>query len=281
MEFRISGEDLLHDDARFISDIEVEPGHILLAPLENSLFHPIITPLDNLKTWPSWRRDVGDGIKACQGTSDYISLGGTWRLHGDVRFRPSADMTQWESRIDVQPSSGFEEHRDLFKTDIFPYEDSGPNCPFNNDRALPESNHCKVVNPWMIKTAPGWSTIVLPRLMEPSRDWSLIPGVVNTDYYHHMNWVFNIYTDEEFVLRAGTPVAQFITFPRNYQSIEFASPKVADMLQILGFDSPIGHPIDRKGAYRREHRRADLVRATVISPKKSLLKRIWDWLIGV
>ncbi|MBF83055.1 MAG: hypothetical protein CL489_01120 [Acidobacteria bacterium] len=279
MEFRISGKDLLHDDARIISDIEVEPGHILLAPHDNSLFHPTITPLDNLKTWPPWRREVFAGLKACQGNSDYISLGGTWRLHGDVRFRPSADMTQWESRIDLDPPPG-DQHPDLFKTDIFPYGASGPSCPFNKDRALPESNQCKVVNPWIIKTAPGWSTILIPNLMEPSRDWSLIPGVVNTDYYHHMHWVFNIYTDEEFVLRAGTRVGQFITFPRNHQHVEFASPKVASMLETLGFDSPIGHPIDKKGAYRREHRKADRVKPTVEAPKESMLNRIREWLIG-
>ena len=280
MEFKVSGKDLLHDDARTISDIEVEPGHILLAPHDKSLFHPTITPLDNLKTWPPWRREVGTQLKACQGNSDYISLGGTWRLHGDVRFRPSADMTSWESRIDVHPPLGADLHPDLFKTDVFPYEASGPGCPFNRDKALPESNQCKVINPWMIKTAPGWSTLLIPNLMEPSRDWSLIPGVVNTDYYHHMHWVFNIYTDEEFLLRAGTRVGQFITFPRSHQHVEFGSPQIAPMLENLGFDSPIGHPMDRQGAYRREQRRTDPAAPVVKVPKKSAIRSILDWLIG-
>ena len=280
MEFRISGDELVHEDARLISDVEVESGHILLAAINDRLFPPTITPLDNQKTWPPWRREVADPIKSCQGTSDYISLGGTWRLHADVRFRPSADMTQWEARIDVD--SGNTDIGDrLLAVDNFSYEASGPSCPFNKDRALPESNQCKVINPWRIKTAPGWSTILIPYLMEPSRDWSLIPGVVNTDYYHYMHWVFNIYTDKEFVLRAGTPVAQFITFPRNNQNIEFASSKVGKMLEGLGLDSAIGAPMDRKGAYRREQRRADQPEVTVEVPKISLISRIWIWLIGI
>jgi hypothetical protein len=281
MDFRIKGEDLLGDDYHIASDVEVSPGEILLIPNHERLYDPRITPLNNSKVWPPWRRKAGGGFKACQGTSDYISLGGTWRLPANVRFRPSPDGKNWEAMWDgdTGPRNGFLIPR--FEIDIFEYEASGEECPFNRDRGLPESNQIKIVNPWIVKTAPGWSTLLLPYLMEPSRDWSLIPGIVNTDYYHHMNWVINIYTDDEFMIPMGTPIAQFMTFPRGVQKIDYGQPKLFPLMMSLGLESPISIPIDRTGAYRREQKRAPIPEmCPVAGNQKSFKKRLFDWLFG-
>ena len=277
MDFKIRGEDLLGDDYSMASDVDVPPGHILLSPQHERFFDPKITPLDNSKVWPPWRRNAGGGFKACQGTSDYISLGGTWRLPAPLRFRPAADAQKWEARWDI---AGDESNHGL-SVDIFTYESSGAGCPFNEGRGLPEGNHIKIVNPWTIKTAPGWSTLLLPCWMEEPREWSLMPGIVNTDYYHTMNWVINIFTDKEFVIPMGWPIAQMMTFPRNHQNIMYGQPKIAEWLINLGMESPIGIPADRSGAYRREQKDMPIPEmCPVAGNQKSFKNRLFDWLFG-
>ena len=281
MDFKIHGNDLVGEDYRIPSDIEVQPGHILLVPNNENLCHPEITPIDNSKVWPKWRRDAGSGFKACQGTSDFLSLGGTWRLPAPMRFRPTADGINWEAKWDAGTGPRMGMHYPKLEVDKFGYDMSGEHCPFNADRALPEANQIKIVNPWLVKTAPGWSSLLIPYLMEPSRDWSLIPGVVNTDYYHSMNWVINIYTDKEFVLPLGTPIGQIITFPRDHQNIEYAQPKLYPWLLSIGLESFVGVPVERKGAYRREQKKAPSPEICPVSkPRKSFTQRLNDWLFG-
>jgi hypothetical protein len=157
--------------------------------------------------------------------------------------------------------------------DSFGFEASGEKCPFNADRGLPESNQVKIVNPWCIKTAPGWSCVLLPYLYEPSPDWTLLPGVVNTDYYHSMNWVINVYTDKEFVLPIGTPIGQFFTFPRNNQKIIWGDGKIGRWMANVGLESPMGVPADRSGAYRKEQRESDAKACPVAESKRSFVEK--------
>ncbi len=282
MDFKIHGQDLVGAEWRLVSDIEIQPGEILLTPRSDRLYEPSITPLDNSKTWPSWRRNAGGGFKACQGTSDYLSLGGTFRLPAPVRFRPSAVGGDWESRWDVGGGAWEQDPwGPLLQIDHFPYEASGESCPMNEGRSLPESSHIKLVNPWMIKTAPGWSTLFLPCLYEATRDWTLLPGVVNTDYYHHMNWVINVYAEEEFVLPLGTPIGQFFTFPRDYQQILYGETRISQLLINLGLKSPMAIPTVRKGAYRDHQKESPKAEVCPMSkPKPSIWKRLNNWVFG-
>ena len=117
--------------------------------------------------------------------------------------------------------------------------------------------------------------------MEEPREWSLMPGVVNTDYYHTMNWVINIYTDEEFVIPTGWPIAQMMTFPRNHQNIDFGQPKISNWLINLGMNSPVAIPSDRSGTYRGEQKAApDAQVCPVTGNRKSFKKRLFDWFFG-
>ncbi|MEO2142344.1 MAG: hypothetical protein ABGX63_09210 [bacterium] len=151
----------------------------------------------------------------------------------------------------------------------------------NEGRALSKSVQIKLVNPWTIRTAPGWSTMLLPCTYEGRKNWELLPGVINTDYYHHINWVINIYNDEPFVLEVGTVIAQFFTFPRDYQQILFADEKIANLLNNKGLKSPMGIPEERKGRYRshqKETPRAEF--CPVSQSRKPLWKRANHWLFG-
>ena len=282
MDFHIHGDDLVGDEWRLHSDIKVEPGQILLSPRSNRLYESSITPLDNSKSWPPWRRNANGGFKACQGTSDYLSLGGTFRLPAPVFFRPTSKGDNWEARWDI---NGYAEDKTpwgpLLRMDHFSHDASGEACPMNQGRALPRSAQIKLVNPWMIKTAPGWSTMLLPCLYEGRQNWTLMPGIVNTDYYHHMNWVINIYNDEAFSIPLGTPIGQFFTFPREYQQVLWADEKISSMLTNKGLKSPIAIPDDRTGAYRSHQKESPKAEVCPVSkPKSSIWKRLNNWVFG-
>ena len=88
----------------------------------------------------------------------------------------------------------------------------------------PENNlghQLKIENPWVIKTEPGYSCLIIPPL---HRDNVLIilPGIVDTDsYYEQINLPFNL-KDKDFdgLIEAGTPIAQVIPFKREAYEME-------------------------------------------------------------
>jgi hypothetical protein len=78
----------------------------------------------------------------------------------------------------------------------------------------------KIENPWLIKTDPGYSCMILPPLHRDNQI-VILPGVVDTDkYYEKVNFPFNL-KDKNFegMIEAGTPIAQIIPFKREKYSM--------------------------------------------------------------
>ena len=83
----------------------------------------------------------------------------------------------------------------------------------------------KFVNPWTIKTPPGYSV----QIKNPSSNWEydiqLIEGVIDTDeYYAAINLPF-VWTGKvtgDFIVPQGTPLAQVIPFKRDNYILEVA-----------------------------------------------------------
>jgi len=102
-----------------------------------------------------------------------------------------------------------------------------------------------------------------------------MPGVVNSDYYHHMNWVINIYRDGPFTIPIGTPIAHAITFPRNCdKSLLLGDAGTANLLFQRGFGGPfIPSPESRRTGYRRQQRKAD--QACPMHQKQTFRQRLF------
>jgi hypothetical protein len=87
-----------------------------------------------------------------------------------------------------------------------------PNHPYNTGHTLAAP---KWMNPWSIKTQPGYSVLFLPPMHHPSM-LSILPGIVDTDKYNNLvNFPF-VLKDITFegLIPAGTPIAQIIPFKR-------------------------------------------------------------------
>jgi hypothetical protein len=227
---------------------EVQPGQFLVSPLDNKLIEPPTLPIPNFSNPPEWFTSLDRTerrFRGCQGTQDYLRNGITFRLPADVEMRPSRDGKDWEARYAVGGPAN------LFRVESFDHETVGPTAPIANLRKMPESRYVKIVNPWRVKTAPGWSSLLISPFWErQTRDWELIPGVVNTDYYHSAHWVMAIFTDEPFVIPYGTPIAHMITFPRvKNDRVIYGDDKIARLLDERGFGGPFP-PSNKDRGYR-------------------------------
>lgn len=78
----------------------------------------------------------------------------------------------------------------------------------------------KFVNPWVIKTPPGYSCLFLPPMNNTDDRFSILPGIVDTDVFENeINFPFILNGDKypilETTIKLGTPYAQVIPFKRD------------------------------------------------------------------
>lgn len=102
--------------------------------------------------------------------------------------------------------------------------EQAPEHPSNTGHIL----YPKWINPWSIKTPPGYSTLFVAPMHQPSV-FRILEGVVDTDQYDspvNFPFVLNDITYEGLI-PAGTPIAQVIPFRRESWEMEMGSIKNA------------------------------------------------------
>lgn len=108
--------------------------------------------------------------------------------------------------------------------DIHAVSQVGLSCPFvEKNNYLP---FLKIMNPWLIKTPPGYSCLFVPPLNNEDDRFSIIPGIVDTDtYYNNINFPFIVnsfrYPTLDSIIKRGTPYVQIIPFKRDNWKMEF------------------------------------------------------------
>ena len=107
-----------------------------------------------------------------------------------------------------------------------PYPQLGKECPYvNKNKDLP---FYKILNPWIIKTPPGYSCLFVPPLNNTDDRFSIIPGIVDTDTFPtQINFPFIINGDKypvlDTVIKMGTPYVQIIPFKREKWKMKIES----------------------------------------------------------
>ncbi len=77
----------------------------------------------------------------------------------------------------------------------------------------------KILNPWIIRTPPGYSTLFVPPLNNSDDRFSIIAGIVDTDsFVNEINFPITINGDKyeilDTIIERGTPYVQCIPFKR-------------------------------------------------------------------
>lgn len=201
--------------------------------IENFKLHP--SPYPAYKKFPEWYGDnfVGNSssrcpfknlfsdkieidrrISGCPGITDYLKTGYIIPAWTDFVFRNVDDklIINWGN------SNG------IFYSSVD--EDQFPNMP-EEKKPMYGSFH-KINTPWIIKTSPGTSCLVLHPEWDRNNFWKSSSGVLHTDVKPvNMNWFFewnkeiskNKFDEKTQVIRHGTPLMLIVPFKRTqYQS---------------------------------------------------------------
>ena len=259
----------------------LKDGELLAIPIYNELWHPNIAVYANNRKTPDWYKNIlaGDmGLRGCYGLGDYMRMGYTIPLWAGLEVRPPVSKleSKWSARYTTTRESSeaskaihenppdFMDKHNIFSQEVvegqqFGYHQTGE-CPIQDVQGRPKSDYLKLTNPWLFKTAPGWSCLFIQPQWEPKKDYDILAGVVNTDSYHHCNVVFNIKTATGFNVEQGTPLLHVIPFKRS-QIIKKSSLLKGDegmyrILDGLGFDAAFRE--DKwEGKYKKEQHAVD------------------------
>jgi hypothetical protein len=103
-----------------------------------------------------------------------------------------------------------------------PYEQSKPVCSYQfpeqyKDTPLDGYQVIKIQTPWIIKTPPNTSVLILPPLGGTDLPFEAIPAIIDTDTYHMpFGFTCKIKYDpsKSYNIQPGQPIAQVIPFRR-------------------------------------------------------------------
>lgn len=262
-------------DAKFYSDLpKVKKNEVLVVPNDNRLWE--YGPYTNHNSKPQWWMNLGKdrgSLRRCYGTTDFLSLGLTFPMWTNVEVRPNAAHTDTELRLDPITDGFSTDKNSNFTSQGFQFSSTGV-CPFNESRPI-QGHYPKLVTPWQFKTAPGYSTLVLPTILEPNPNYTVMPGLIHTDYYHTINIVLIVNTLETFKIPVGTPMYQLITVKRsdNLTKILQGNETMYKFLNARGTGDGYLSNSDRKAIYRRLMKKADVELEQQEEEESSFIKR--------
>jgi hypothetical protein len=162
------------------------------------------------KTTRDDRNKPGMTAKKCLPMIDAMSIGFTISLPIEQHIRTNADC----SIIDVGPTSTlFDKVLEFHSLE----QVGGSSSPFGKIPPI------KFINPWVVKTPPGWSTLFVPPINSFEDRFVCLSGLVDTDRYpKHVNfpakWLKPNFDD---VLAAGTPLVTAIPIKRSDMNPKF------------------------------------------------------------
>jgi len=171
-------------------------------------------------------------IKQCSPFLDAMTSGYIIPLSGDIDFSMDA---AGEFRYDSPNNDAVIESHD--KPQLF-------GTPMADSLVL------KFLNPWMIVTPPGYSTLFVAPLNQMALPFAFLAGVVATDTFYnqvHFPAVCTMQRGTRFTLKRGTPLMQVMPFKRENWQSELSvtdQPRVEEVRRRL---------IENHHMYRDEH----------------------------
>jgi hypothetical protein len=193
---------------------------ITITNTRNYDFYP---PTPASKAIPDWYKEMleyKDGIKEasdngtsstikkCMPVYDAMTAGYILYTQVDIHVKQVDGFPYYN-----WPSENAIEFHDEMQADKHPVANGGP---------FP-----KWINPYIIKTEPGYSCLFLPPMHHPNKLFTIFPGVVDTDSYtSNVHFPFTL-NDPKFkgIIPAGTPMVQVIPFKRDSFKLEFGGEK--------------------------------------------------------
>lgn len=241
--------------AQFKSDIpKPKRNEVVFIPRDNRVVET--PPYIASEQLPSWWKDLPKGprsIRRCQASYDFVSYGVIIPSWTDFYIRPNPSHTNYEFR-----SESFADSPNTFNIDIFP-ESSVSGCPLGSAKGIENSDYIKLVNPWHCRTAPGTSILIMPIVHEFNKQFIVMPGIVNCDYYNQINIVIVPLTKEEIKIPAGQPLAHLIPIRRDadFKKIIFGNESMYKFMAGNGLGVGCIAQQDNSQIYRKKQKEYD------------------------
>ena len=160
----------------------------------------------------SGKMEVGENgnpnhtIKACMPIFDMLTAGYTITLPADVYFDGNGQI-KWSTDI----LSAVESHDKVQFSEMSTPEGYEKNIAF------------KFIQPWIIKTPPGYSTMFIHPTYQPDLPFYTLPAIVDTDKHPIMiNFPFFLKQGFSGIIPYGTPIVQVIPFKRDNWKSKFS-----------------------------------------------------------
>jgi hypothetical protein len=152
-------------------------------------------------------------IKNCPSFAEWFSKGYVVPMWADSFISYDKEQKTWNARTrDNRTPWGAQPEETNFLNDM-PYKHLGVESVFA----------FKAISPWKIVTKPGYSILVLPLFFHFNSEYSVVPGIVDTDTHHVVNPDIVYHTDKkEVYIERGTPLFQVVPFKRESQTYQVA-----------------------------------------------------------
>lgn len=168
--------------------------------------HDFIKTLDNgeVTDFPETKT-----VRSCPSFPDYFSQGYVIPMWTDVVIRHDEETKSWSY---LTPSKDFTvsaHTHDQFLSHV----DA-------NFLGRKTEFIFKFISPWTLRTPSGYSVLQLPMFYHFNDNFSVLPGIVDTDTSHEINQQVAYHGGgKDILIPRGTPIAQYIPFKRQRYSM--------------------------------------------------------------
>ena len=191
-----------------------------------------VLPIPAKLNIPNWYKKLKHNaefktIKGCMPFLDSLTAGYILRMNQDlyikhnwyneeVKERDSSFRYSMGEAVDVLNAYNLNLNTNA-RPEIHGKNQLGEECPYHKkNKNLP---FYKILNPFTIRTAPGYSCLFVSPLNNADDRFEIISGIVDTDSYNNtINFPIIIngdkYPELESVIKRGTPYVQVIPFKR-------------------------------------------------------------------
>jgi hypothetical protein len=202
---------------------------------------------------PEWFKNtplssLGKGnIRDCPSFPDYFSQGYVIPMWTDslLEYDPKTEI--WKSQSsDQMPVWHFHSNDQLID--------------FVSPSFLGETTQFvfKAICPWRIITPPGWSVLQIPMIYHFNKDFSVMPGVIDTDIHHEINQQVMYHGNgKQVFIKRGTPLATYIPFKRTKHDSEVRYQTEQDNNLFLKNSIKLSTKILGEGGYRKLQKERD------------------------
>lgn len=166
--------------------------------------------------------NINATIKRCPGVISYLSEGYLVPLWADFLVQIRGDTVYCAGSNDLAHASP---HSKDMQYNTMPLPDD----------YLKDS--VKFINPWKVRTPPGWSVLLSQPFYHFEQRFTVIPGVIDADVYHHMHVnTFFRKGNRDHQLKMGMPFVHVLPFQRSVLEPEVRVMTEADKKRLKRLD---------------------------------------------